>query len=131
ALLSVSGRLDVTMGGPPVMIKWLPDGMVVLDKQALPTPVAADRRSVYLLFRRAYNLSFLSVFDQPLVAVSCTHRDTSAVPLQALAMLNDTFVAEQAVHFAGRVGRLAGASRDKTIQTAFRLALARSPSAVE
>jgi hypothetical protein len=131
SLLSVSGRLDATMGGPPVMIKWLPDGMVVLDKKALSAPAAADRRSIYLLFRRAYNLSFLGVFDQPLVAVTCTRRDTSAVPLQALAMMNDTFVAEQAVHFAGRVRGLASGSRDKAIRTAFRLALARSATATE
>jgi len=131
ALLAVSGRLDVTMGGPPVPIKWLSDGMVVLDKERLTAAGAADRRSVYLLFRRAYNLSFLSVFDQPLVAVNCTRRDTSAVPLQALAMLNDAFVAEQAVHFADRVKRLARASREDAIRIAFRLALARSPSAAE
>ena len=131
ALLAVSGQLDATMGGPPVPIKWMPDGMVVLDKQRLPTEGAANRRSIYLLFRRAYNLSFLSVFDQPLVAVNCTRRDTSAVPLQALALLNDPFVAEQAIHFADRVKRLAGAPREDAIRTAFRLALSRSPSAAE
>jgi len=136
ALLTVSGRLDTTMGGPPVLIKWQPDGMVVLDKEHLKAAGGADRggadrRSIYLLFRRAYNLSFLSVFDQPLVAVNCSRRDTSAVPLQALAMLNDAFVAGQAVHFTGRVKRLAGDSREDAIRGAFRLALARPPSAAE
>ena len=53
------------------------------------------------------------------------------MPLQALAMLNDAFVAEQAIHFAGRVKRLAGAPREDAIRTAFRLALVRSPSSAE
>jgi hypothetical protein len=53
------------------------------------------------------------------------------VPLQALALLNDASVAEQAVHFADRVWRLAGAPREDAIGTAFRLALSRSPSTAE
>jgi len=130
ALLAVSGRLDLTMGGPPVPINWQKDGMVLIDKQNLK-PGAAYRRSIYLLFRRAYNLSFLGVFDQPLVAVNCTRRDASAVPLQALAMLNDAFVAEQAVELANRVKRLAGGRGEKAIRSAYRLALARMPNAIE
>ncbi len=102
--------------------------MVVLDKKSFATPTAGNRRSIYLLFRRAYNLSFLSVFDQPLVAVNCTHRDASAVPLQALAMLNDDFVIEQAGHLADRVARLMDGSKEGAIRVAFRLALARLPN---
>jgi hypothetical protein len=127
ALLAVSGRLDATMHGSPVPINWRPDGMVLIDKQR-QTPGAENRRSIYVLFRRAYNLSFLGVFDQPLVSVNCTRRDASAVPLQALAMLNDSFVSEQAVELAGRVKRMAGSYGEKVIGTAYRLALTRSPN---
>jgi hypothetical protein len=116
SMLAVSGRLHSTMGGPPVRIKWQPDGMVVLDKKSLANPSAGDRRSIYLLFRRAYNLSFLSVFDQPLVAINCTRRDASAVPLQALAMLNDDFVIEQAGHVADRVTRLLDERRVRSVR---------------
>jgi hypothetical protein len=130
ALLAVSGRLDSTMGGPPVPINWRTDGMVLIDKQHMKSG-GENRRSIYVLFRRAYNLSFLGVFDQPLVSVNCTRRDASAVPLQALAMLNDGFVAEQAVGFANRVKRLAGTKGDKAIEMAYRLALARSPNKAE
>jgi hypothetical protein len=130
SMLAVSGRLDLTMGGPPVRIKWQPDGMVVLDKKFFASPTAGNRRSIYLLFRRAYNLSFLTVFDQPLVAINCTRRDSSAVPLQALAMLNDDFVIEQATHLAERVARLMNGSKkmDQAIGFAFRLALGRLPN---
>jgi hypothetical protein len=106
-----------------------PDGLVEVDAKA--APAAQGRRSVYLLCRRSYNLSLLTVFDQPLVAHTCPCRDVSAVPLQSLAMLNDAFVAEQARHFADRVERAAGPSGERAIHTAFRLALARPPSAAE
>ena len=130
-ILAVSGQLDATMGGAPILTRAQATGRVAIDDKQLPGPTAMNRRSVYLLFRRTFNLSLLSVFDQPLVSVNCTRRDTSAVPLQALAMLNDPFVAEHAEHFANRVMRLAEGSRDKAVRAAFRLALARPPNAAE
>jgi hypothetical protein len=130
-ILTVSGQFDTSMGGPPVLIKFLPDGMVVIDESKLPQPTAKNRRSIYLLARRAYNFSLLTVFDQPLVAVNCPRRDVSAVPLQSLAMMNDAVVAEQARHFAGRILRLSGGAREECVRLAFRLALARAPSAAE
>jgi hypothetical protein len=130
-VLAVSGQLDATMGGPPVLSKAHQDGRVVIDDKRLPRATARNRRSVYLLFRRTFNVSLLTVFDQPLVSVNCPRRDTSAVPLQALAMLNDPFVMEQAGHFADRVARLAGGSRERAVRAAFRLALARPPNAAE
>jgi hypothetical protein len=130
-ILAVSGRLDRTMGGPPVLLEARPDGMVILSDKGLPNPSAKRKRSVYLLARRAYNLSLLTVFDQPLVAVNCPRRDASAVPLQSLMMLNDSFLLEQAGYFADRVARTAGTTGEKPIQLAYRLALGRQPSAVE
>jgi hypothetical protein len=131
SVLAVSGRLNPSMGGPPIRLKTLGDGMVVIDDKAHPEPEVRSRRSVYLLARRAYNLSLLAVFDQPLVAVNCPRRDAAAVPLQALTMRNDVFVAEQAKHFAARVARSAGDSREQVVRTAFRLALARPPTPAE
>jgi hypothetical protein len=131
ALLAVSGGLDPTMGGPPVLLRALPDGQVVIDEKALRRPADRGKRSVYLLNRRAYNLSLLTVFDQPLVAVNCPRRDASAVALQSLALLNGAFAGEQARHFADRVVRAAGASGEGAIRAAFRLALARQPTANE
>ena len=105
--------------------------MVVIDEKALPKPAERNRRSIYLVSRRAYNLSLLSVFDQPLVAVNCPRRDVSAIPLQSLTMMNDAFIAEQAGYLAKRVMRAATGAKDKHVQLAFRFVLARTPSAVE
>jgi cytochrome c553 len=131
SIFALGGRLDLTMGGPPVKTKSLADAMVVVDEGSVATPTAKNRRSVYLLFRRAYNLSLLSVFDLPVVAVNCSRRDTSAVPLQSLTMMNDAAVAEQASFLAERVKRLAGGTGDKAVATAFRVTLARAPTPAE
>ena len=105
--------------------------MVVIDEKTLSRAAARDRRSVYLLIRRAFSLSLLTVFDLPLVAITCPQRDASAVPLQSLTMLNDAFLEEQAEHFAARVAAMAAGARERAVRAAFRLALARPPSSVE
>jgi mono/diheme cytochrome c family protein len=130
-VLAVSGTLDRTQGGPPIPLEPRKDGMVVVAEKGLATPTAKWRRSVYLLARRNYQLTLLSVFDQPVVATNCTRRTTSAVPLQALTFMNDAFVLEQADHFAARVEAAAGASRERQIEAAFRLAFARRPTVQE
>jgi hypothetical protein len=130
-ILAVSGRLDRTMGGPPIPLQARPDGLVVIDDKHLPSPTARFRRSIYVLTRRSYNLSLLTVFDQPLLAINCPCRDASALPLQSLSMLNDAFLIEQAERFAQRVATMAGTSGEKAIRAAFRLAVVRLPSATE
>ena len=86
---------------------------------------------MYLLSRHQYHLSMLTVFDQPVLATNCMRRITSAVPLQALTMMNDAFLFEQAEHFATRVIEAAGTSPAEQITLAFRLALGRRPSTAE
>jgi hypothetical protein len=130
-VLAASGRLDSTMGGTPVLLFARPDGSVTIDSSKLRRPQDGDRRSVYLLSRRAYNLSLLSVFDRPFFAVNCPKRDTSVIPLQSLTMLNDEFIAEQAEQLASRSAAAAEGSWKLTVQAAFSLVLARSPSEAE
>ncbi len=131
AILATSGDLVETCGGPPVPIRARPDGMVAVPRDDPAHPTQAFRRSIYLTARRAYNVSLLTVFDQPLVATNCVKRKTSALALQSLFMINDAFLAEQADHFATRVERLTQASGGDPVEPAFRLALARKPNPAE
>ena len=63
SLIAVAGKLDATMGGPPIKLAMEPDGLqVVSGKEA---PASRWRRSIYLTARRNYPLSFLNVFDYP------------------------------------------------------------------
>lgn len=130
SLLAASGRLNPAMGGPPIMTEAQPDGSVVVARSKLAHPRDEFRRSIYLLTRRAYNLSLLTVFDQPQIATNCVARTASAVPLQSLTMLNDAFVYSQAEGVAERV-KCTSAEAVRQIEAAYRFILARYPSPTE
>jgi hypothetical protein len=130
-ILAASGTLDPTMGGPPIMLEGKPDGMIVVAEKQLPTQTAKWRRSIYLLSRRAFQLSELAVFDQPVVATNCPERARSAVPLQSLAMLNGALSWEQADKFAARIEQTRGLSSEECIRLAFQCALVRQSSVTE
>jgi hypothetical protein len=128
AILTVSGKLDPTLGGQPIPLQPRPDGMVVLKTDALPAGTTPWRRSVYILARRNYHLTFMRVFDQPIVARNCAVRKPSAVVTQSLALLHDDFMFEQSEFLADRVAKESpGKSTDDRIRTAWRIVLGRSP----
>lgn len=129
AILTVSGQLDRTLGGPPIPLDPRPDGLVVINTGSLPAGTTANRRSVYILARRNYHLTFLRVFDQPIVARNCAGREPSAVVTQSLALLHDDFMLEQSAALAARVEReAAGLASGEIVRSAWRLALGRAPN---
>jgi hypothetical protein len=72
------------------------------------------------------------LFDGPsAMAESCPRRHVSTTPQQALHLLNNSFVAEQARAFASRVEAQAGDSPAQQVETAFVLALGRTPDKAE
>ncbi len=127
AMLIASGRFNASMGGAPVPLDFRRDGVVRFDEQNLSDPNDKWRRSLYLFQRRAYHLTMLSVFDQPVIVGSVCRRSASAVALQSLSMMNDRLALELAEQFAEHLGRLVKDSRDKKIEMAFRIAIARRP----
>ena len=127
AVLAVSGKLDTTFGGAPIPVEPRPDGTFVISDKNLPTPTSPWRRSLYLLARRNYHPTILAVFDQPNLTTNCTGRESSAVVLQSLTMLNDRFVLDHAEHLAARVGAATGSDVVKQIDLAFRITLGRPP----
>ena len=130
-ILATSGKLDLTMGGPPVLLEGRPDGMVILSKKDTADSNKQWRRSLYILSRRNYHHSFLAAFDQPMMSLNCTRRSSSAVVGQSLFMLNDDFVLEQSRAFARRVTKSAGESPATRIERAFQLAFGRKPTPKE
>src|SRR5204862_1167686 len=98
AVLAVAGNLNPSMFGPPVPMVRSGDGEVTT-----PADVSGKRRSIYLQVRRSQPLTFLQLFDQPVIETNCTHRETSTVASQALTLLNSEFMVKQADAFAARV----------------------------
>ena len=82
---------------------------------------------MYLVTRRGYSLTLLDVFDQPAILTTCSQRQTSAVPLQSLAMINGPFVYEQSTVLAEQAVTTAGQDVDRLIETLYQRALCREP----
>ncbi|WP_161602449.1 PSD1 and planctomycete cytochrome C domain-containing protein [Tautonia marina] len=120
SVLKVSGTLNPSMGGPPVPVTRSPGGEIIA-----PENEEGRRRSIYLQVRRSQPLTFLQVFDQPVMETNCTQRSVSTVSSQALTLLNSEFLAGRAESFAHRVLRDAP---DDPVDLAFRLAFGRSPT---
>jgi hypothetical protein len=73
----------------------------------------------------------LMTFDAPDSNVACTRRERSNTPLQALTTLNDPVFYECAQSLGRRIARECAGSPEERITHAFRLCLARQPSAME
>jgi len=128
SVLAVAGRLDPALSGPPVMLEAQPDGL------QLPEPEGATRRSVYLLARRTWPLTFLGAFDFPNIDTTCIRRSPSSTPLQSLTLMNSDFVLSNAAAVARRAqDQIASTPDDDAafVRAGYSLTLAREPSADE
>ena len=99
AVLSVSGQANTVMGGPPVTLAVSGNGLQTVARNS---GAARARRSIYLLSRRSNPVTFLRLFDYPIIDVNCVQRASSATPLQALAMINSEFLTAAASELAQR-----------------------------
>jgi hypothetical protein len=67
------------------------------------TPAESNRRAVYILVKRSFRFPMLSAFDLPDNITSCGRRDITTVPNQALTLLNNRTMQQQAAAFADRL----------------------------
>jgi hypothetical protein len=96
AILAISGRLDPKLGGPPVPV-FLSAFMDGRGKPSRSGPLDGDgRRSIYTAVRRNFLPSMMLAFDTPIPFNTMGRRNVSNVPAQALILMNDPFVVEQA-----------------------------------
>jgi hypothetical protein len=102
AMLAVSGRLDEKMYGPGPT-PYLTPYQVGRGRPDASGPLDGDgRRSVYLNVRRNFLNPMLVAFDYPTPFTCIGRRNTSNVPAQALTLLNNPFVVQQAKRWADR-----------------------------
>lgn len=134
AVLSVSGRLDLTMGGPGIgnfKTSPGPQATPVVDYSAFDwDSPGAGRRSVYRVVWRGIADPFMEVIDFPDMGMLTPVRGFSASSLQSLALLNNEFVLRHCEHFAARI-QPPNTSNDVAVRAAFRLALLRQPTEEE
>lgn len=132
--LAASGRLHAQLGGPPVYPPQ-PDGVMNLgqSRRAWQPSTGPDRyrRGLYTHLWRATPHPALAVFDEPDAFSACTRRLRSNTPLQALTLLNDQQFYEFAEALGARIQSEGPPDTPGRLQHAFRLSLARPPSAAE
>ncbi len=115
ALLSLSGALDETRGGP-----------------SIPAAQQAEskRRSLYFFHSNNERNLFLTMFDEALVK-DCYRREQSIVPQQALALSNSRLVQDAATAITARIERGPTLDDRAFIHAAFGLVLGSTPNAAE
>jgi hypothetical protein len=131
AMLCVSGQLNPKMGGPsyrPFTVKVFNSTFYDLLDEATPE---MQRRTVYRMSVNSAKNPLLDTLDCPDPSVKAPRRAVTTTPLQALGLMNSSFVLRQARHFAGRVEKEAGDDPAARVALAYRLALGRSPTAAE
>jgi mono/diheme cytochrome c family protein len=133
--LEAAGLLDARIGGPSVRPPQ-PKGVAELSyggsvKWHESTGADRYRRGMYILFQRTVPYPMLMNFDEPNSNLSCTRRERTNTPLQALNLLNDPVFFEAAQGLAFRVLRETKGSFAERLHFAYRLTLGREPSTQE
>ena len=129
SMLSVAGRLDGTLGGPPIDPSRIAEDAA---KRLFSGPLDGDgRRSLYLKMTMMEPPRFLALFNQPIPKLTAGRRDATNVPDQALALLNDPLVIALARHWSERVLRDEATTPDQRAQRMFVAAFARPPTSEE
>lgn len=123
SILAASGRLDRTLFG--VSIQPYRDKEYA-DRRLFPGPLDGNgRRSIYIKVNLMEGPKFQSAFDLPNGKVSQGRRDVTNVPAQALALLNDPFVLQQADVWSERLIAREDASVAARIDHMFQVAFTR------
>ena len=134
AIMTVSGAIDLTVGGQPVF-PHVPQELLLAarngywDNQEDGPDVW--RRSVYVFRRRSLSFPFFETFDLPDQNQTAAARNVSTVATQALTLMNNEFVLNQARLFADRLEQAAPGDVDRQIDLAYRIALTRPPAPEE
>jgi mono/diheme cytochrome c family protein len=123
SLLAASGRLEPAMYGPSVPVH-LTAFMEGRGRPGHSGPLDGDgRRSLYLNVRRNFLDPMFLAFDMPVPFSTMGRRNVSNVPAQALTLMNDPMVVDQArLWVEGVIGgphRTAQARLDVLYETAF------------
>jgi hypothetical protein len=128
AVLAVSGQLNPASGGPSFrpfdVLKFPANTYVPVDKIG----AEFNRRTIYRMNVNSGKEPMLDAFDCPDPSVKTPRRGVTSTPLQALTLMNNSFVQRHAGFLAERALGESGNDLPRAVQTAYRLALGRLPA---
>ncbi len=129
SILTVSARLDRAMYGEsidPYREKPNP------ERKLISGPLDGNgRRSIYTRITLMELPKFLTVFNLPDAKAAQGKRDVTNVPAQALALLNDPFVINQAEFWGKRLAAESDPSVSARIRRMYLSAVSRQPEPIE
>ncbi len=124
SMLFLSGKLNLQMYGPGFDFFNQKGGLRdYIPKQSFEA--AGWRRMVYATKIRMQAVDVFGAFDCPDAGQMTAKRTRSITPIQALNMLNSTFVNRQAEFFAARLREEAGEKAEEQVKLAVQLAFSR------
>lgn len=128
ALLTVSGRLNPVVGGPPITVH-LTEFLVGRGRPDQSGPLDGDgRRSIYTAMRRNFLPTLPQTFDAPTPFSTVGRRNVTNVPGQSLALMNDPLFHQQARVWVERLLRETKGADDVTrLRWLFETAYGRLP----
>jgi hypothetical protein len=130
SVLWVTGKLDLTMGGPgwqDFVIEHPQHSPHYQYHLANPEDPTTWRRSVYRFIVRSQTQPWMTSLDCADPSIRVDKRNESLSAPQALALLNNGFMVTQARHFAERVERECSGSLEERVAFAHELALGTRP----
>lgn len=128
AMLFISGTLDSRRPGPhpfPAIAEWQ-----WTQHNPFKAVYPSNHRSIYLMTQRLQRHPYQALFDVPDANVSTDVRSDSTVPLQALYLMNNKFVQDQASALARRVINATSLEADR-VKFACAVAWSREPSPMD
>ena len=130
AVLAVSGKLDLTMGGPGFKDFDYVEAYAPIYNYVSPDKPELWRRSIYRFVVRTTPHTFMAALDCPDPANLTPARNRTTTATQALALSNNEFMLRQSRHLATRVENEGGPGV-AGVDRAFTLAFQRAPTASE
>ncbi len=131
-VLFVSGKLDLSMGGPgwqDFVIEHPAHSPHYEYQLANPEDPKTWRRAVYRFLVRSQTQPWMSALDCADPSMRVDKRNETLSAPQALALLNNGFMVTQAVHFSDRILKEVGSEAlEQQVKHAYRLALGHPPS---
>ncbi len=131
SMLSVSGALDASRGGPGFSLHDVDRENVYHYHAKEDFGPAEARRMVYALKVRMEQDSVFGAFDCPDGSLVMPRRSSSTTPLQSLNLWNSRFVLQQAERLADRVRSDAGDDAATQVHSAWQVVLQREPDREE
>jgi hypothetical protein len=128
AILWCAGELNETLGGPGFRDFTTYVHNTQFYEMLDPVGPEYNRRSVYRTWIRSGRSRFLDAFDCPDPSTKTPKRAVTTTPLQALSLMNNSFVLRMSDRMAERLRRDVGDDATRQIEHAFQLAYGREPS---